>query len=129
MSASNHYEILVVEDTPQMAKLTLTILERSGYRATHVDDGETAIAYLQENYPDLVLLDLNLPGISGWDVMAFIIQHFGTGKLRVIVTTAYGDSANRVVGKLQSVNKYIVKPFTPQDLISAVESVLAVPLQ
>jgi CheY-like chemotaxis protein len=127
MNASNDYQILVVEDTPQMAQLTLLILERAGYKAAHAVDGESAIAYLEQNSPDLVLLDLNLPGISGWDVMAFIIQRFGTGNLRVIVTTAYGDSANRVVGKLQSVTKYIVKPFSPQDLISAVQSALAVP--
>jgi len=120
------YEILVVEDTPAMAQLTMLTLQRGGFKAIHVEDGETAIEFLGDNLPHLILLDLNLPGISGWDVMEFLVNTHGEGKVPVIVTTAYGDSANRVIGKLQDVYKYMVKPFKPLDLIANIEGALGI---
>lgn len=121
------YKILVVEDTPAMAQLTILTLQRGGFQAIHVEDGETAIEYLSEKLPHLILLDLNLPGISGWDVMEYLVNTHGEGKVPVIVTTAYGDSANRVIGKLQHIYKYMVKPFKPLDLIANVEGALGLP--
>lgn len=119
------YQILVVEDTLPMAKLTMMTLQRGGFETIfHAEDGETAIEFLENNAPDLILLDLNLPGISGWGVMEFMESKHGSGNIPVIVTTAMGDSANRVVGKLQNVYKYMVKPFTPHDLIESVEEAL-----
>ncbi|MEM9954011.1 MAG: response regulator [Chloroflexota bacterium] len=118
------YKILVVEDTPAMAQLTLLTLQRGGFQAVHVEDGETAIDFLTDKLPHLILLDLNLPGVSGWDVMQYVIKTHGTGKVPVIITTAYGDNANRVIGKLQDVHKYMVKPFKPLDLIATVEEAL-----
>jgi len=121
------YNILVVEDTPPMAKLTLMSLERAGFTGTTLaEDGETAIDFLKEQSPHLVLLDLNLPGISGWDVMEYITDTHGANHFPVIVTTAFGDSPNRVVGRLQNVFKYMVKPFSPQDLTSSVETALGI---
>jgi DNA-binding response OmpR family regulator len=124
--ARSEYEILVVEDTPQMAKLTLLSLKRGGFEGIHVEDGETAIEFLNEKLPNLMLLDLNLPGLSGWDVLEHLVSKHGANAVPVIVTTAYGDSANRVVGKLQEVYKYMVKPFTPMALIEAVEGALGI---
>jgi DNA-binding response OmpR family regulator len=126
VEARTEYEILVVEDTPQMAKLTLLSLQRGGFQGIHVEDGETAIEFLNEKLPNLVLLDLNLPGLSGWDVMEHLVNKHGANAVPVIVTTAYGDSANRVVGKLQEVYRYMVKPFTPTALIEAVEGALGI---
>lgn len=120
----SNYEILVVEDTYEMAQLMLLSLERGGFMAVHVEDGESALEYLNSRTPDLVLLDLNLPGVSGWDVMKYLVENHGTGTIPVIVTTAYGDSANKVIGKLQNVYKYMVKPFKPHELISTVEEAL-----
>lgn len=120
------FEILVVEDTPAMAQLTMLTLQRGGFQAIHVEDGETAIDFLQDKIPDLILLDLNLPGLSGWDVMEFLVNTHGSGRVNVIVTTAYGDSANRVIGKLQDVYRYMVKPFKPLDLIATVEGALGI---
>lgn len=122
----SHFEILVVEDTPAMAQLTLLTLKRGGFEGTHVEDGETAIAFLKDKLPHLILLDLNLPGLSGWDVMEFLVKTYGTGKVPVIVTTAYGDNANRVIGKLQDIYKYMVKPFKPLDLIATIEGALGI---
>jgi DNA-binding response OmpR family regulator len=122
------FQILVVEDIPQMAKLTLMTLNRWGFQATHVADGETAIEFLKDNIPHLILLDLNLPGVSGWDVMDYLVNTHGAETVPVIVTTAFGDNANRLVGKLQSVYKYMVKPFTPMALIEAVKGALHLPV-
>lgn len=123
--ARPQYQILVVEDTIPMAKLTIMTLQRGGFETIfHAEDGETAIEFLENNEPDLILLDLNLPGISGWGVMEFMESKYSAVIIPVIVTTAMGDSANRVVGKLQNVYKYMVKPFTPHDLIESVEDAL-----
>jgi DNA-binding response OmpR family regulator len=120
-------QVLVVEDNPQMAQLTTMSVERGGFSVTHVEDGESAIEYLSDHQPHLVLLDLNLPGVSGWDVMDFISKTYGSQQFPVIVTTAYGDTANRVVGKLQGVYKYLVKPFKPTELMEIVEEALQLP--
>jgi DNA-binding response OmpR family regulator len=118
-------QILVVEDTEAMAKLTMMTLKRGGFETVfHAADGEAAIEYLEQNEPHLILLDLNLPGISGWGVAEFLEHRYGAGNIPVIVTTAMGDSANRVVGRLQNIYRYMVKPFTPQDLIETVEAAL-----
>jgi DNA-binding response OmpR family regulator len=125
LNGRSEYQILVVEDTLPMAKLTMLTLQRAGFEAFfHAEDGETAIDFLEDNLPHLILLDLNLPGISGWGVMDFMEAQYGTDTIPVIITTAMGDSANRVVGRLQNVYRYMVKPFTPQDLIEAVEDAL-----
>jgi DNA-binding response OmpR family regulator len=125
LNGRSQYQILVVEDTAPMAKLTMMALQRGGFETFfHAENGEVAIEFLENNMPDLILLDLNLPGVSGWGVMEFMEHKYGTNNIPVIVTTAMGDSANRVVGRLQNVYKYMVKPFTPHDLIEAVESAL-----
>lgn len=126
MSERSHYNILVVEDTPSMAELTLLTLKRGGFTGHHVDDGETAIKVLEEakELPHLILLDLNLPGVSGWDVLEYITKTYGSEKVPIIVTSAYGDSANRVIGKLQGIYKYMIKPYKPLDLIAIIEEVL-----
>lgn len=122
MSRSD-YDILVVEDTLEFAKLTLLTLERYGYdNAHHAENGEEALRYIEEKRPACVLLDLNLPGKSGWQVLDELkAKH---GELPVIVTTAQSDHANRVVGKLQEVYKYLVKPFSPQDLVKTIDDAL-----
>lgn len=117
--------ILIVEDSPEYAMLTQTMLKRFGYVTHHAADGEDAVVYLESHKPALVLLDLNLPGMSGWDVLEHLVEIHGKDVIPVVVTTAYSDSANRVVGKLQEVYKYLVKPFSPAELRETVEGALA----
>ncbi len=117
--------ILIVEDSPEYAMLTQLMLKRAGYVTHHAADGEAAVAYLETHQPVLVLLDLNLPGMSGWDVLEQLVHLHGKDTVPVVVTTAYSDSANRVVGKLQEVYKYLVKPFSPDELRKTVEEVLS----
>lgn len=130
MSASRspeEIEVLIVEDTPEFARLTQLTLKRIGLSSHHAMDGENAVDYLQKHRPDLVLLDLNLPGMSGWQVLDQIIALYGERTIPVIVTTAYSDGANRVIGKLQNVYKYMIKPFQPRELILVVQQALGLP--
>lgn len=125
MSSSNPV-ILIVEDTPEFARLTQLSLKRFGYDSHHVEDGESAIAFFAEQQPGVVLMDLNLPGMSGWDVLEHMNEKFGEGVVPVIITSAYSDTANRTVGKLQGVYKYLVKPFSPESLASTIEEALGI---
>lgn len=118
------YNILVVEDDPNYAMLTMAMLKRAGFEARHAQDGEVALSLAQESKPDLILLDLNLPGMSGWQLLDGIKEAYGEDSFRVIVTSAYNDSANRLVGKLQTVSHYLTKPFTPQQLIHVIGDVM-----
>lgn len=123
-NAREGLRILMVEDTIEYAQLNLMVLRRQGFDVYHAKDGEEAIRYIDQAKPDVILLDLNLPYMSGWDVLNYYNQRYGEGTTCVIVTSAYSDSANRIVGKLQDVFRYLIKPFTPQDLIRTVEMAL-----
>jgi DNA-binding response OmpR family regulator len=123
----SQYRILMVEDTMEYAKLNMIILQRAGFEVVHAANGEEAVQFLETTLPDIMLLDLNLPYMSGWDVLKFLYGKYGEGSVRVIVTTAYSDSANKLVGKLQQVDKYLTKPFTPQDLVSTIDGLLGIP--
>ncbi len=120
---ANHL-ILMVEDTEEYAKLNFMVLKKHGFEVVYARDGHAAIEIINRVKPDVVLLDLNLPMVSGWEVLEHLYRTYGEGSARVIVTSAYGDTANRLVGKLQSVARYLVKPFTPQDLVQAIEQAL-----
>jgi two-component system, OmpR family, response regulator AdeR len=127
MSATRaDFQILMIEDTIEYATLNLLVLKKAGFKVQHAPDGETAIKYIDVMRPDVILLDLNLPRVTGWDVLKHLYSTYGEDSTRVIVTTAYSDSANKLVGKLQHIDKYLTKPFTPQDLISAIDTVLGI---
>ncbi|MCU0514945.1 MAG: response regulator [Anaerolineae bacterium] len=121
--------ILMVEDTPEFAQLTRLTLKRIGLSVVHAPTGEEAVAYLQQQQPHLLLLDLNLPGMSGWQVLEHMVALYGAGSVPVIVTSAYSDGANRVIGKLQNVYKYLIKPFQPRELLLTVQQALNLPPQ
>jgi DNA-binding response OmpR family regulator len=125
-AARGAFHILMVEDTIEYATLNLMVLKRAGFRVQHAPDGEAAIRLIDSALPDVLLLDLNLPRVSGWDVLKHVYSSYGEDAMRIIVTTAFSDSANRLVGKLQQVDRYLTKPFTPQDLIRALDEVLGI---
>jgi CheY-like chemotaxis protein len=118
--------ILIIEDTLEFARLTQMMLKRFGYESHHAADGEAAVEFCASQKPDVVLMDLNLPGMSGWQVLEQMALMFGEGTIPVIITSAYSDSANRTVGKLQGVYKYLVKPINPQSLVGTVEEALGI---
>ena len=120
--------MLIVEDTVELAELVTITLRRVNIAAEYEARGERAFARYIELMPSVLLLDLNLPDMTGWKVLESIKEHAkqnGTPIPRIIVITAMGDPANRLVGKLQGVYSYIVKPFTPTEVQSVVQSALA----
>ena len=120
-----NFKVLLVEDTLLLAEMVMETLRYiPEIETTHIANGIDAVEYLDDTCPDLVLLDLNIPGKSGWQVMEFIQSKYGGGLIKVIVMTAQSDSANKLVGKLQDVERYMVKPIPPREMISAIRDVL-----
>lgn len=117
--------VLIVEDTLDIANIIMISLERLGLESYHASTGQKAVAYLEQQLPDLIMLDLNLPGMNGWQVLDFAKEQYGEENLRVIVITASTDASNRLIGKLQIVARYVTKPFHPEHLLDVVREVLA----
>lgn len=120
------FQILMIEDSIEYATLNLLVLKRAGFRVVHAADGETAIRYIDSERPALILLDLNLPRVSGWDVLKHMYTTYGENSTKVVVITAYSDSANKLVGKLQHVDKYLTKPITAQELIRVLDELMGI---
>lgn len=120
-----NFNVLLVEDTLILAEMVLETLRYIPELETHhIVNGNDAVEYLDDNCPDLLLLDLNIPGRSGWQVMEFIKTKYGEGVVKVIVMTAQSDGANKLVGKLQHIERYMVKPIPPREMISTIREVL-----
>ena len=117
--------ILIIEDMVDLAMILQRILEKMGFEVHHAADGQQALAAFRDHRPDLVLLDIALPDITGWRLLEEMRagSDDGAGPV-VLVVTAYGDPANRLMGKLQGVQGYLIKPFTVEDVGRAVTSVL-----
>jgi DNA-binding response OmpR family regulator len=113
--------ILVVEDEMQIARNLRDYLEVAGYGVTVVADGEAALASARGERPDLVVLDLGLPGIDGLDVARELRRNANTP---IVMLTARGDEADRIVGLELGADDYLVKPFSPKELVARVRAVL-----
>ena len=119
---------LIVEDTLELAEILQVTLQRMQITTAHESHVGRAVSRFNELNPDIVLLDIGLPDGPGWKVLDSIkeLQHGTNGKRPVvIVITAYGDAANRLVGKLHGVYSYLVKPFTPSEVEGVVRSALS----
>jgi CheY-like chemotaxis protein len=119
--------VLIVEDTTELAEVIQATLERINMVTFHETHGGRALNLLNEKNPDLVLLDISLPDMTGWKILDTIKEKHdqtGTQMPVVIVITAYGDPANRLVGKLQGVHSYLIKPFTADEIERTVTEAL-----
>jgi DNA-binding response OmpR family regulator len=113
--------VLVVEDDLTVAEVVSTYLKRDGFEVEHVTDGQDALDAAARNWPDLVVLDLMLPGIDGLEVCRRLRA---TGEVPVIMLTALGSENDRVVGLEVGADDYVTKPFSPRELTLRVKSVL-----
>jgi two-component system response regulator CpxR len=95
-----------------------------GLDAFHASNSERAMEYLQNNKPDLIVLDIGLPGMSGWQLLDVIKELREKNGIRIVVTTAFTDPANRLMGKLQEVDRYLFKPFEVKELQDVVGELL-----
>ena len=118
-------KIVYVEDELEMIDLVKLILSRKGYQVIGAGGGREGLDIIREEIPDLVLLDLMMPDIEGWDVYQQIRADEATKHIPVIVVTAKAQNIDKVLGlHIAKVNDYISKPFSPQDLVASVERVL-----
>lgn len=116
--------ILVVEDERDIAALVAYHLTREGYRVLTADGGAEALDALTSERPDLIILDLMLPGLSGYEVLAEIRRREDGAAMPVIVLTARRDEADRVKGLELGADDYVTKPFSPRELVLRVAAVL-----
>ncbi len=113
--------MLVVDDEPIVREVVVRYLEREGYATLEADHGERARALLETRSPDLVVLDVMLPGIDGLELCRWIRSR---SDLPVIMLTARGEEADRIVGLDLGADDYVTKPFSPRELAARVRSVL-----
>jgi len=128
--ASTHREhayrptVLVVEDDDLNSKLLLRMLRARGYSAALLPDGESALASIDATPPDLVLLDVGLPGIDGFEVCSRIKRSAATRLIPVVLVTGMGAQEHRIAGIRAGADDFITKPFDPEELQARVASLL-----
>jgi len=118
-------QILCVDDENEMIDLIRLILTRRGFEVIGAVNGASALEIIHEIKPDLILLDLMMPEMDGWEVYQQLKSDESTQNIPVIVVTAKAQSIDRVLGlHIAKVDDYITKPFSPQKLLDSIESIL-----
>jgi two-component system, OmpR family, response regulator VicR len=125
MDEKNNYKIVYIEDDSEMIDLVSLILNRQGYQVSGANGGRAGLDLVKRNSPDLILLDLMMPDIDGWDVYQQLRSNEETRDIPVIVITAKSQMIDRVLGlHIAKVDDYISKPFKPVELIESVTRIL-----
>jgi DNA-binding response OmpR family regulator len=118
---SGQKTVLVIEDDKNTANLVALYLENEGFAALTANDGETGLSFARRHHPDLVVLDLMLPKMDGWEVCRQLRK---ISDLPVIMLTARGEEIDRVSGLTLGADDYVVKPFSPRELIARIKAIL-----
>jgi DNA-binding response OmpR family regulator len=113
-------QVLVIEDEPNIAEAIKFILTRDGWRVATHPDGASAMAAVQRLRPDVLVLDLMLPGLSGLDVLRLIRAHDDLAELPVLMLTAKGQERDRQAAQQAGANLFMTKPFANAEMLSAV---------
>jgi DNA-binding response OmpR family regulator len=113
--------ILVVDDEPKIVRFIQAYLEDAGYRVVTASDGQEALFVARHEKPDLVILDLMMPGMDGWDFIRYFRRERNTP---VIILTARVEEADQVLGLELGADDYVTKPFSPRTLVARVRAVL-----
>ena len=121
MTRAEAKTILVIEDDANTASLITLYLEREGFAPLAAGDGAQGLHLARRHRPDLVILDLMIPEIDGWEVCRRLRQH---SEVPVIMLTARGEEIDRVAGLTLGADDYVVKPFSPRELMARVKAVL-----
>lgn len=117
-------KILVIEDEPDIAKLVSYNLAQERFRVVTADDGEQALRIIEREKPDLVVLDLMLPGLSGIELCKILRGRADTSKLPILMLTAKAGEADRVLGLELGADDYLAKPFSPREMVARVRAIL-----
>jgi two-component system phosphate regulon response regulator PhoB len=116
--------ILVVEDESDLAELVAFNLRQAGHTVSTASNGSTALAEVQRKRPDLIVLDVMLPDITGVEVCRRLRRQEATSAIPVVMLTAKGEEVDRVVGFEVGADDYVVKPFSPRELVLRIEAIL-----
>lgn len=116
--------VLVVDDEPNIVLSLEFLMEQAGFQVTTAEDGEQALESIKNAQPDLILLDISLPGISGFDVLEQLRGQTETVALPIIMLTAHGREVEREKGMALGADDYITKPFSTQVLVEKVKTLL-----
>src|SRR5436305_1571247 len=113
--------LLVVEDDKDIALALRLLLDRSGYSVEHAVDGRTGLRMVHEIHPDLLILDIGLPVMDGWQVLERVRD---ISDLPILLLTAHGQESDKVRGLRGGADDYLTKPFTNAELVARVEALL-----
>jgi DNA-binding response OmpR family regulator len=123
---SDKIRILYIEDEPEMIELTRMVLEREGFEVLGAMGGNEGLEKIKQEKPDLILLDLMMPEMDGWEVYRRIKVDKDMADIPIIIVTAKTQSVDKALGlHVAKVDDYITKPFGPQDIVDSVQRVLA----
>ena len=122
--AANGQKILVVEDEPDISKLVSYNLTQERFKVLTAEDGEQALKVIQREKPNLVVLDLMLPGLSGIEVCKILRDRPETAKLPILMLTAKAGESDRIVGLELGADDYLTKPFSPREMVARVRAIL-----
>ena len=126
MEENNQRTIVYIEDDPEMIDLVRLILEKKGFSVIGANGGRQGLDLVRQRQPALILLDLMMPDMDGWDVYQQLKADEATRNTPVIIITAKSQNIDRVLGiHVAKVDDYISKPFRPQEIIDSIEKVLA----
>jgi DNA-binding response OmpR family regulator len=114
-------KILVVDDEPQIVKVVKAYLEKAGFAVVSAADGRAALAVFAQQKPDLVILDLNLPGVDGLEVCRTIRR---TSDVPVMMLTARVEETDKLIGLELGADDYVIKPFSPREVVARVRTIL-----
>lgn len=116
MASTSSRTVLVVDDEADIRTLCKVNLEYEGYRVIEANSGTEALKMISDEKPDVILLDLMMPGVDGWDVMEELQSDSATAKIPVIFLTALADEESQLRGWAEGILDYITKPFNPLSL-------------
>ncbi len=123
---SDNKRICIIEDEPAMVELMTLILKNRGFDVVGAIGGQDGLEMIRQDQPDLVLLDLMMPDMSGWDVYQHMKADDHMKEIPVIIVTAKAQSIDKVLGlHIAKVQDYITKPFTPNELVDSIRKVLS----
>jgi DNA-binding response OmpR family regulator len=126
MTAGSKRRVLCIEDDAEMITLIQLILDGHGYEVAGVTSGSQGLAAARTSKPDVILLDLMMPEMDGWEVYRCLKQDAALSCIPVVIVTAKAQNIDRAMAlRIAKVDDYITKPFAPQELVERVEAVLS----
>ncbi len=117
-------KILIVEDEKDIVKMLEYNLKKEGYRVIHTGDGDIALSMVRKEKPELIILDLMLPGLDGLEVCKILKKDEATSFIPIIMLTAKSQESDKIIGLELGADDYMTKPFSPRELLARIKAVL-----